>query len=1045
MTLADRARAWRAERRRAIMSETALASAAGGLAFFGGAALIDRYAALPQSARLGGLAVWAAWQAWVLAVHLVRPWRALDWDAVFSAAARAWPRSRAVLASAWALRAGPAGPGTSEELRAEHLARADLLASELPPVGLFVWTPSRGARRLTMAAAVALAANAVWGDRASWARVLAPWRDAALASWVAVTPGDARVDWGGAAVVTARPTDAARAAGLRAAALAFETRGADGVWRPLPWMRADDVEASWKTESLSAPLDYRVRWRDLAGRAYRLEPVAPPRWKRATAVVRETRGERSFVLGEEAAVRARRGDWVEISGESDAPLRSAALRLSGAEAPVAMRREGDLWKGGFAAAADGTLTFELVSADGRRDASPPVYSVSVAVDAPPTAELLSPQVPLVASPQDSILVTWAARDDSAVTSASLVVSAGGRERVIPLAVPSPARAEALGDYSWPLAGFAPGTKAEFWIEARDDASPPQVGTSERGTVDIVDAGAEHAAALAARDAADAAVERAAASAEAARDAARKGDLAASSEETRGLKREWDAARKALEDLAKQSASDPRGDPGLAEEAERAAEEFKAAGDEGLPAAEKALAASDAPAAAREQGALADQARGVQQSMREGAKAQEVQDLADRMDRGAKSGDEMADAAGKLASRGKDGTVSPAELEQLEQSLAEIEKSLEALRKAVKSLPQISEEDATGKTSDLPLDDARAAAGDLRRALESGDVAGAAKAAKSLAERLKKLAQTLNDAGRRAAEAHGRQGGEAASRVQKAWQEAAQAQTLAAEAARKVENARLGEMLGAQRDLLKRVSDDFERALSSRAASGGLGDPGAVRALQEADRRLKTGDAPTAALMMRDAATRLGGDPELSGLASRLDAGTPAPSADAAGARGAAESQASALGRAQSLRGEIEKAARGAGYLSGRLGRRVEDAVSEEDAGRAALERGDSGEGLKRAEAALAILQEGGGDADSAASSAGGAASEMGGGAPGGISVRSAPRGGMTGTSMERVRLPSADEYRPPRELREELERSLQEPRPAADDDSIKEYFKRLTR
>ena len=47
--------------------------------------------------------------------------------------------------------------------------------------------------------------------------------------------------------------------------------------------------------------------------------------------------------------------------------------------------------------------------------------------------------------------------------------------------------------------------------------------------------------------------------------------------------------------------------------------------------------------------------------------------------------------------------------------------------------------------------------------------------------------------------------------------------------------------------------------------------------------------------------------------------------------------------------------------------------------------------------------------------------------------------------MERVRLPSADEYRPPRALREELERSLQEPRPAADDDSIKEYFKRLTR
>jgi hypothetical protein len=197
-------------------------------------------------------------------------------------------------------------------------------------------------------------------------------------------------------------------------------------------------------------------------------------------------------------------------------------------------------------------------------------------------------------------------------------------------------------------------------------------------------------------------------------------------------------------------------------------------------------------------------------------------------------------------------------------------------------------------------------------------------------------------------------------------------------------------------------------------------------------------------MMRDAATRLGGDPELSGLSSKLDAGPPAPSAGAAAARGAAESQASALGRAQSLRGEVESAARGSGYLSGRLARRVDDAISEEDAGRAALERGDSGEGLKHAEEALAILQEGGEDADSASSSAGSAGSAMGGGAPGGISVRAAPRGSR-GTGMERVRLPSADEYRPPRALREELERSLQEPRPAAADGAIKEYFKRLTR
>ncbi|HEX4048366.1 MAG TPA: hypothetical protein VH309_11055, partial [Elusimicrobiota bacterium] len=158
MTLEERGRGWRRERRRAILCETAAASAAAAAAFFGAAALLDRFAALPRAVRLAGLALWAAGEAWLLAGRLVRPWRALDWEAVFAAAAREWPRSRALLASAWALRAGPAAPGTSEELRAEHVARADRLAAELPSRGLYSWTPSRGARRLAAAAAAALAA-----------------------------------------------------------------------------------------------------------------------------------------------------------------------------------------------------------------------------------------------------------------------------------------------------------------------------------------------------------------------------------------------------------------------------------------------------------------------------------------------------------------------------------------------------------------------------------------------------------------------------------------------------------------------------------------------------------------------------------------------------------------------------------------------------------------------------------------------------------------------------------------------------------------------
>jgi hypothetical protein len=1060
MSLSERAHRWRAERRRAILLETASASAALAVAVFGGVALLDRFAALPKGLRLSIFVAWFVAQAMLFLRRFWEPWRAFGWDAVFASAAARWPQTRPVLSSAWDLRGGPAAPGTSEELRGEHLARADRLAEELPAEPLYSRTPSRATRRWAVAAVVLLAANAVWGDATSWVRAFAPWRDAELERWVELEPGDARVDLGASVMIRARAKPGAEAAGVRPSALVLETRGSDGVWRPLEWTRSDDAVAERRVDSVSVALDYRVRWRDLAGRARRLEPVPPPRWTSAVAVVRDPRGERRYALGVDGAVRARRGDWIGLEAQADGPLASAAVRTPDRSAPVAMRLDGRVWKGGFPAQEEGDFVFDLVSADGRRDPSPPAYALSVAADAPPTAELLSPQVPLAASADESVTVTYALRDDSAVTRAALVVAAAGKpERSLALPVPSPARAEVVGDFSWPLAGLATGTKVRFWVEVWDDASPPQKGVSEKGEVTVVDAAADHAAALAARETADAAVEKAAAQAEAARDASRALDLNAASEKEAALGADWKAAQKALSDWADRAQADPRGDPGLAEEARRAADEFARAGEDGLPAAQKALARSDPRAAAREQDALASQARGVQQAMRDGARAPSEQDRARDMSEAGKTSEAMAAQAEEMAGRGSQGTVSEAELEKLQTALAEVEKQLEALRQAVKNMPEISPEQAQGKTSELPLDAARESAGELRRALQNGDVKGAAAAARKLAERLKTLSQTLDAAGRRAAESRGQRSSQAASKVRRAWQDAVDAQTKAVESARQVEDGRTQGLLARQREMLKDEAAAFDEKISSWAAAGLA--PGARHALDDIAVRLKAGDAPgaterlhsTAVMLQLDAQgtpSRAARDHELSTAleaeAAGLTSGPSAPPADAAAARAAGQAQDAALARARALRGEVTGAAKD-GYLSGRVTRRVDDAIGEEDAGSGALKRGDSGEGLKRAEAALSILQDGGKDADGADSAAGGAASSMGqgGGASGGaMMIRSAPRG-STGVRYERVRLPSADEYRPPRELREELERSLQESRPAAYDPAIKEYFKRLAR
>ncbi|MEK7384237.1 MAG: hypothetical protein AAB262_13245, partial [Elusimicrobiota bacterium] len=806
---------------------------------------------------------------------------------------------------------------------------------------------------------------------------------------------------------------------------------------------------------------YRLRWRDLLGRAYRLEPVPPPRWRRAVAEVRGSRAARRFVLGTDAAVRARRGDWVAVEAEPDGPLQSAQLRLSGG-APLPMSLAGGMWKAGFVAAEDATLSFALVGSDNRRDSSPPVYSLSVAVDVPPTAELLSPQVPLVASPDDSLLIAYAARDDGAVTRAALVVRVPGRpDQVHALPVPAAPRDEVLGDFSWPLEGLRAGQSAEFWIEATDDASPPQTARSEKGSVEVVDAAGEHRSAMAAREASEAALERAAMRAEAARDASARGDMGASKAETAILASDWESASRSLSEWAAKADADPRGEPGLAEEAARAAGEFARAGAEGLPEVEKALGSGDIGKAGREQSALAEQARGVQRAVREGAQAQSFQDMASGVDRAQRTSEQLARAAERLASRGKDGSVSASELEALEQGLSQVEEALESLRRAIRALPQSPSDTPASQVRELPLDAARSAANDLRRALSSGDVAGAAKAAKRLAEQLGALTRTLEQAGRRACDDRGRRGRTAADAVARSWQEAVEAQTGAVEAARASNESHEKEFLSAQKALLSDLAREQETLLSSAAAHPGLWQEGARRDAAEVARQFRDGavtDAPsrlqsvstslrlTAVSRPADAGALQSFASAESSLAERLAAGASVPTLDVEGSRGAAQAQARAGERAMKLRGEIGRAARDMGFLSGRLTRRVDEALSEQGRGERALRRGDGPEGLKRAEAALAILQEGGQQAQSAASGAGqgGGTGEGESGVSVTGSVRAAGRG-ATGSGLGRVRMPSAEEYRPPRELREELEKSLRETRPAAHDSEIKEYFKRLAR
>ena len=109
-----------------------------------------------------------------------------------------------------------------------------------------------------------------------------------------------------------------------------------------------------------------------------------------------------------------------------------------------------------------------------------------------------------------------------------------------------------------------------------------------------------------------------------------------------------------------------------------------------------------------------------------------------------------------------------------------------------------------------------------------------------------------------------------------------------------------------------------------------------------------------------------------------------------------------------------------------------------------LGKEESSPALSREENALRHLQ----DAQSSMEEAqDGMSGRQGSGGPGGRSPkRVLSRGrnqGAMGTQTDNVRLPRAEDYKPPKEFREELLKSLKEKYPKIYEDIIHKYYKRL--
>jgi hypothetical protein len=1076
-----RLRVWRRQRLAALwapgLARLAVAAAAGVMA----AAAVDRAFGLPLALRLAAFWAGAAAFAAAAAVWLGRPLRALEPGRVLDAAAERWPECRGLLRSAWELARQPASPGTSAAMAALHIEAAERAAAGLPGERLFsprLETKLKG--RLAGLACLWAVGLPLLGGPTGVSRVLTPWREVPLEAELEVSPGDARAPWASQAEVSARWRP-----GAAGGALALETRGAGGAWETAAWDAADGAGGAFTTGPLTAPFDYRFSTRGRRSRPFRVTPVPFPRFTGLTARIQRPGGEtRELALDGASEVAALRGSWVAVRGVPDRPVEKAWLEAAGLGGPAPMRpAAGGAWEAGFPLRQDGVLTV-VAEADGAREPDPPSWPLRALEDRPPEAALLSPSFPVEMSRRERLPVAYEVRDDHGLSAATLVFRVdAGPERSVPLSGLRPGAPSHLGEHAWDLSAFPDGARVEFRVRAVDDARPErQSGVSAPGLVVLTDFEAAHAETARKWAGAEARVEALAqaerrmrqALAEAAglpepERAARAQPLAS---QDRALGAEWEAASRGLAELAEAMEADPYANPGTAEGMKALAAAVEQMRKSELPAARQAQRSGDLRTAEARHAALEDKVRRAGELLQGGREMQAMQDLwgeAHRMETAGR------DLAGALSEAAKGGKPSPEDRRRLEAAMKALREQMDAMAKVIKGLPQPpdnSPADARRKVYSVPLGDASDTMDALEAAMARGDFAEAARLAEELTKKLRSVQEAVGKAARDFAESADQSPAKRLSELEAAWKEAAAGQERALESVAAVEETRLAEKTRAQQALLERLAAAQKAAVAEAERLGRWLPPGPLPDMRAALAELEAKRIKEAPERLTRAAERLeaqaraltpkDGEPtqpakDLSALAQTQrdaaqalkDGARDAPMSEAqlSAAMGAGAVQSQASRKAGELGPMVEGLERDYGLDMEKASGELSQARRAQGEAEEALARRDTRGARAAQERALEHLRRGAEEAGAgrqrAESSAGRSAQPFG-GPRGTARPLGRGKGGQTGADTGFVPMPGVQEYQPPRVIRGEVEKSLQERRPPAFDKAVDDYLKRLS-
>jgi hypothetical protein len=642
-------------------------------------------------------------------------------------------------------------------------------------------------------------------------------------------------------------------------------------------------------------------------------------------------------------------------------------------------------------------------------------------------------------------------------------------------------------------------------DARPD---PQTAASGKGVLRIVDFESAHARTamhwLGAEAALDRLAEREAGMQELLEKlAAEKAPLGAEDLErlNRGesdLDAEWGRALERMNSLAEAMRQDAYANPGMTEASAAMKGALESLRRRERENARRAASEGRLKEAKRAHADLEKKVRRAGEMLNAGRELQAMQDFWGEAHRMERAGKEISGALDRMAEQAKGGKAPSSEQKRaLDEAMRKLREQIAAVQNAIGELPETppeSERAQRRKVYSVPLLGAKEKMDALQEAISRGDYEEAARIAKRLAQQLQRVHEAIAKAAQDQARGGG---GDTPSRrmeqLASQWADALQEQRKGLEMTDALENSKLESRMREQKKLLKELAERQRKALKDAGLAGRAmpGDAFAwMRSALEEFEAEKIREAPKlierAIYRLEGQARRIGFSPAYAPLLDaakkialpwesfREKAGEPARDGDRlAGvarqereileelrkgakkppmtegqlsqtfAAGAVQRQASR--KTEDLERQIRSLSDDYGVEPGEAAESLSKARAEQANAEASLKARDSAGARAHQRKAIEHLSEGKKSLQQSLQQQ----QSISQGSVGpfqrrrGI-ARPAGRGGRTGQDTGFVPLPGAEDYQPPRQIREEVERSLREKRPRVFDDAVDEYLKRMS-